>query len=441
MGDQPPALPPSSASGQTTFDTRLAYIQSSSSQVPTRQNSYNYPTHLDPSHARTQGPSQGPSRRSSHEERPRHATHPSMSNAPLLNGNAPSALAHPGCVLCGLVRSCGSNPPSPILSPQHDTSLMASSSQTPITAGSFSQSPYPLPFDRGGASSPSPDGRRTGNRVGGRDIVYGDKDITIYKAEGKERLCQDGRHLIIVVNEHLQSVYEFGASDIPLLSHIIDTAVQILNSAASASLDDEERGKEKDKVQVGFVGSLMKDPQSPHAHLHAHAYLPPIDTKLAGATLWRRNVVFGSLNWWSVEDLRAEIREATSNNRVKTGYQHREAPINQVPDAGSTAPVYSNESDYHDTPSPLLAPGPLHRPPSRSQSRSPGASSSKSPPPRPSSHPMTNLAGGSDVSICTVTPSSARGSGDVRRHGKGKASEDFENVEMEDSRRSREGFV
>lgn len=39
--------------------------------------------------------------------------------------------------------------------------------------------------------------------------MYHDKDITVYKAEGKERLCQDGRHIIIVVNEHLQSVYEF----------------------------------------------------------------------------------------------------------------------------------------------------------------------------------------------------------------------------------------
>lgn len=45
--------------------------------------------------------------------------------------------------------------------------------------------------------------------MGGREIVYHDKDITVYKAEGKERLCQDGRHIIIVVNEHLQSVYEF----------------------------------------------------------------------------------------------------------------------------------------------------------------------------------------------------------------------------------------
>lgn len=50
------------------------------------------------------------------------------------------------------------------------------------------------------------------------------------------------------------------------------------------------------------------DPQSPHAHLHAHALFGPIDTSLPGATLWRRSVVFGGMNWWSLEDLRAEIR-------------------------------------------------------------------------------------------------------------------------------------
>jgi hypothetical protein len=64
-------------------------------------------------------------------------------------------------------------------------------------------------------------------------------------------------------------------------------------------------------------------------------------------------VVFGGMNWWSVEDLRAEIRSATlpllaviadvyreesSNNRIKSGYSHRgKAPIDRVPDAGSTS--------------------------------------------------------------------------------------------------------
>ena len=100
----------------------------------------------------------------------------------------------------------------------------------------------------------------------------------------------------------------------------------------------------------------LGDPQIPHAHLHFHAMLGAVDTSLPGAGLWRRNVVFGSMNWWSIEDLRAEIRyahslqiirqmqegmadsssESTSNNRVKSGYEDRpRAPIERVPDAGS----------------------------------------------------------------------------------------------------------
>jgi hypothetical protein len=42
--------------------------------------------------------------------------------------------------------------------------------------------------------------------------------------------------------------------------------------------------------------------------LHAHALLGDPDTSLPGASFFRRNVVFGALNWWSIEDLRAEIR-------------------------------------------------------------------------------------------------------------------------------------
>jgi hypothetical protein len=52
--------------------------------------------------------------------------------------------------------------------------------------------------------------------------------------------------------------------------------------------------------------------------------------------MWRRNVVYGSLNWWSIDDLRAEIREESSNNRVKSGYDDRlDTPIDKVPDAGA----------------------------------------------------------------------------------------------------------
>jgi hypothetical protein len=50
------------------------------------------------------------------------------------------------------------------------------------------------------------------------------------------------------------------------------------------------------------------DPQLPHAHMHAHAMIGPVNKSLPGAKFFRRNIVFGSLNWWSIEDLRAEIR-------------------------------------------------------------------------------------------------------------------------------------
>jgi hypothetical protein len=44
--------------------------------------------------------------------------------------------------------------------------------------------------------------------VGGRDIVYHDDEITVYPAVGKERLCSDGRHLVVVLNRHIESVYD-----------------------------------------------------------------------------------------------------------------------------------------------------------------------------------------------------------------------------------------
>lgn len=175
--------------------------------------------------------------------------------------------------------------------------------------------------------------------VNGREIIFHDNDITVYAPEGKERLCPEGRHLIIVLNRHLESVYDLSPSDIPLLSHILATTQQLLLSipAASSTADAERRRKLDAKdIMVGFVGNLRRDPQSPHAHLHAHAMFGPMDSKLPGASMWRRKVIFGPMNWWGVEDLRAEIRESASNNRVKSGYADRaKAPIDQVPDAGA----------------------------------------------------------------------------------------------------------
>ncbi|WVF71540.1 hypothetical protein IAT40_006348 [Kwoniella sp. CBS 6097] len=289
--------------------------------------------------------------------------------------------SHPGCVLCSLVSSARSSFPasrSPLHSPSTATSLL------PNANDNGGLDPYPQPFERRGSSSGLGAGAGAGGSRGvesaGKEVVFQDEDLTIYRAEGKERLCSGENHLIVVINKHLESVYDFGPSDVPMLGHIIDTARHILSTAtisgggsggnSSATASEAERGKGKgkeDDFRVGFVGSVMRDPQCPHKHLHAHAMIGLIDTSLPGATFWRRNMVFGGVNWWSVEDLRAEIREETSNNRVKSGYEHRDrAPIDRVPDAGSVAgfPNALEVRSYQDHPSPTSPSG--HRPQSQS---------------------------------------------------------------------------
>ncbi|WWC70281.1 uncharacterized protein I206_104231 [Kwoniella pini CBS 10737] len=325
---------PTPSPHRTTFDTRLAYIQSQNS-IPSGSRSSSYRD----------------------EPNPEHQNNLSSSSATQLRipTRPPNIISHPGCVLCSLVSSTFDqlSSSSPLQSPNARSSLLPPS-------GGDSTSSYHHPFER--SSSPSPIPRRL--NTGGKDVVHQDSYITVYKAEGKEKLCSDGRHLIVVVNKHLESVYDFGPSDVPLLSHILEVTHRLLSRTpgqSNTSASEAERGKGKEKendVRVGFVGSVKKDPQSPHPHLHAHAMVGPIDTSLPGATFWRRNVIFGSMNWWGIEDLRAEIREESSNNRVKSGYQHRDkAPIDRVPDAGSIAglPNALDPSDYTDQSPPTSA--------------------------------------------------------------------------------------
>lgn len=65
--------------------------------------------------------------------------------------------------------------------------------------------------------------------------------------------------------------------------------------------------------------------------------------------------MFAYHNWWNLEDLRAEIREETSNNRIKSGYDDRlDSPLDKVPDAGSVAglPSALDPDAYVDDPGP-----------------------------------------------------------------------------------------
>lgn len=123
---------------------------------------------------------------------PRRPLLPEMPATPTSPSFIQTQPIHPGCVLCGLTASASSQSRSSFDS--------ASGSGTP-RAGSPSLSP-----GREGFSSTVPGVGRT-VRIGEREIVYRDQDITVFPAIGKERLCSDGRHLIIVMNQHLESVY------------------------------------------------------------------------------------------------------------------------------------------------------------------------------------------------------------------------------------------
>ena len=122
---------------------------------------------------------------------------------------------HPGCVLCGLVASAAGQ--SRTSFSQSDDGLGSTGANTPVAASptmspvvserqsssAFLRTSYPTP---GPSTRAGPSLGQT-VKIGEREIVYRDQDITVFPAIGKERLCSDGRHLIIVMNQHVESVY------------------------------------------------------------------------------------------------------------------------------------------------------------------------------------------------------------------------------------------
>jgi len=118
----------------------------------------------------------------------------------------PSPLArHPGCVLCSLVASASSSlvqsDLSPSASPMPSPNLSSSFLSNPM---GLSRTQYPQPYASG---STLPESAKA--TVSGREILFQDVDITVYPARGKERLCDGGGHIILVINRHLESVYDF----------------------------------------------------------------------------------------------------------------------------------------------------------------------------------------------------------------------------------------
>ncbi|WOO76606.1 uncharacterized protein LOC62_01G000233 [Vanrija pseudolonga] len=305
------------------------------------------------------------------------------SSAPLLRTNAPVTAAsapvyqtiHPGCVLCGIVATASSQTNFTSSPPRYNSSVPTSpiDARIPLAPARAASPDIYRPGTpdilRGGAparptvpGSGSPTNGRSSSTqdsyVSGRHIIYRDDDITVYPADDADALCGGGRHLTIVLNRHLTSVYQFGPTDLALLSHITATASRLLLATAAKSPEAADRIFGAKDVSVGFVNGMPRDPRSPYAHLHAQAFLGPFEKSLPGSTLWRRNVVFGTLNWWAIPDLIAEIREETSNNRIKSGYENLRpnAPLSKVPDAGAAEgfPNVLNPPSYTDNTPPKV---------------------------------------------------------------------------------------
>ncbi|KZT61363.1 hypothetical protein CALCODRAFT_447664 [Calocera cornea HHB12733] len=205
-----------------------------------------------------------------------------------------------GCPLCTIVACARHSDSSPGPSPSHPASNEPSRSSS---AGA---------------------GELLWTTPGGGEVVYHDDEVTAY-IERKEPVSSRG-HLVIVFNAHIPSLYSLTPSIIPLLQRLLSLAPALLEEHFPRS----HPSSPEPEVQVGFITPPLWDPKLPvRDHLHAHAYLGSADRV---GWLGMRALAHSAVGWYSVDDLIAEIREATSNNRIRSGGGKR--VIGEVPGAG-----------------------------------------------------------------------------------------------------------
>lgn len=116
---------------------------------------------------------------------------------------------HPGCVLCGIVATAASQS-SLSNSDPHSPTSSTTPLPTPVRAATpdlqRGQRPTGPPVEPYAPPVPASESSRVLN-VSGHKVIYRDDIVTVYPAEGKEALCPDGRHLILVLNQHVTNVY------------------------------------------------------------------------------------------------------------------------------------------------------------------------------------------------------------------------------------------
>ncbi|KAI0076265.1 hypothetical protein K474DRAFT_1663248 [Panus rudis PR-1116 ss-1] len=190
------------------------------------------------------------------------------------------------------------------------------------------------------------------------EVLWRDDNFTIYR-ERAHPVSSKG-HLVAVFNLHVPSLYTLSTSDLPLLVSLRDLSRRLLSSLLPSSSplpspslqpqpatpisaatpnqllpsqSSSQSAVPSDHFRIGFITPPFKDSKIPVTdHLHAHAYILPAD--LMG---WWRSVGYSSIAWYDIDDLIAEIREESSNNRVRSGPSTRALPrpIDHVPAAGA----------------------------------------------------------------------------------------------------------
>ncbi|QRV86182.1 Translin [Ceratobasidium sp. AG-Ba] len=213
--------------------------------------------------------------------------------------------------------------------------------------------PHPTPLSS--PRTPSfPAGSSSGTTTAAQtQIIWKDENVTAY-VEKNNPVSSKG-HIIILFNLHVPSLYSLSSTDLPLLVHIQRLAHRLLSqlnpSSAGSSFTPSSNLNPPPSpgpnaspnlpltgdlaFHVGFITPPFRDSKIPVTdHLHAHAYVGTLDR--AG---WWRAMAYSSVGWYSIEDLIAEIREQTSNNRVRSTDPERKnsRPIDRVPNAGARA--------------------------------------------------------------------------------------------------------
>ncbi|CDO70269.1 hypothetical protein BN946_scf184942.g69 [Trametes cinnabarina] len=172
------------------------------------------------------------------------------------------------------------------------------------------------------------------------EILWRDDNFTVYR-ETANPVSSKG-HIVIVFNLHVPSIYTLSSSDLPLLVTLRDLSYRLLaslqtpSSPLSSPISSHPQGllasrpDLRQTFRVGFITPPFKDNKIPVTdHLHAHAYILPADRMG-----WWRAVAYSSIAWYDVNDLIAEIREETTNNKVRSS-TNNPRPIDFVPDAGA----------------------------------------------------------------------------------------------------------